>query len=178
MASLIWQNIGFTLPCQTPLKNITWTSWYVKSLATPLFIQQLVQANDYEIIQVSYYWPFVRGIHLSQVDSPHKGPAMWKMVLYHDIITNTGPVSSQKRSLPGLTLFTYNIHTLLSFQTFSLIWIESSPAPPTGSPSSQRWEHSTSWRIRIIIRGTSPSPRYTWSLTPHYGNVNLTWERT
>ena len=24
-----------------------------------------------------YYWPFVRGIHLSNVDSPHKGPVMW-----------------------------------------------------------------------------------------------------
>ena len=24
-----------------------------------------------------HYWPFVRGIHFSSVDSPHKGPVMW-----------------------------------------------------------------------------------------------------
>ena len=34
---------------------------------------------------------FVRGIHRSPVDSPHKGPVMWKMFLFDDVIMFMGP---------------------------------------------------------------------------------------
>ena len=30
---------------------------------------------------VSHYWPFVRGIHQSLVDSPHKGPVMYSFIV-------------------------------------------------------------------------------------------------
>ena len=58
--------------------DIRWVSWHLKSLATRLLVQQLVKANNKETSTCLHYWPFVRGIHLSQVDSPHKGPVMQK----------------------------------------------------------------------------------------------------
>ena len=36
--------------------------------------------------QSLHYWPLMRGIHWSSVDSPHKGPVMWKAALRHDAI--------------------------------------------------------------------------------------------
>ena len=39
-----------------------------------------------ENIQIPHYWPFVRGIHQWPVDSPHKGPAMWKTFPCNDMI--------------------------------------------------------------------------------------------
>ena len=32
------------------------------------------------------YWPFVKGIHRSPVDSLHKGPVMWKVFPFGDVI--------------------------------------------------------------------------------------------
>ena len=43
-------------------------------MAIQLFVQQHVQSMDQENIKVPHYWAFVRGIHWSPVDSPHKGP--------------------------------------------------------------------------------------------------------
>ena len=40
--------------------------------------QQLVETNNKRNIKGPYYWPFVRGINRWPVDSPHKGPEMWK----------------------------------------------------------------------------------------------------
>ena len=52
---------------------------------TQLFIHQVFQT--YKKHQIPYYWPFVRGIHLWPVDSPHKGPAMW-IAFPHDVIVS------------------------------------------------------------------------------------------
>ena len=41
-----------------------------------------------------HYWPFVMGIHQGLVDSPHKGPVMWKKFLCHVIIMNHDPPCS------------------------------------------------------------------------------------
>ena len=30
--------------------------------------------------RIPRYWPFVRGIHRSPVDSPHKGPVAWSLM--------------------------------------------------------------------------------------------------
>ena len=46
-----------------------WTSWRLKSLATLKFVQTENKGN----IQVPHYWPSVRGVHRSSVDSSHKG---------------------------------------------------------------------------------------------------------
>ena len=48
----------------------------IKSLTSPLFAQQFVQAINKENIQIPYYWPHVKGIPQWLVDSPHKGPVM------------------------------------------------------------------------------------------------------
>ena len=35
------------------------------------------------------YWPFVRGIHWSPVDSPHKGPVMWNYISSEHAVKQT-----------------------------------------------------------------------------------------
>ena len=37
-------------------------------------------------IKIPHHWPFVRAIHRSPVDSPHKGPVMRKCFTCHDVI--------------------------------------------------------------------------------------------
>ena len=44
--------------------DVIWVSWYLKSLATPLFGQQFVHTDNKESIKVPHYWPIVRGIHI------------------------------------------------------------------------------------------------------------------
>ena len=41
--------------------GITWVSWHLKSLATRLLMQQLVQANAKENIKVPHHWAFCEG---------------------------------------------------------------------------------------------------------------------
>ena len=41
------------------------------------------------IIKHAHYWPFMRGIHQSPVDSPHKWPVMQKALPCHDVIIIT-----------------------------------------------------------------------------------------
>ena len=63
----------------THCSDITWTSWHLKSLASGLFIQQLIWANNKENIKGPHYWPFVRAIHWwPNWISRHKGQIMWK----------------------------------------------------------------------------------------------------
>ena len=54
--------------------DITWASWHLKSLSTPLFVQKIIQANKRTV----YGRCFVRGIHQSMMDSPHKWPVKQK----------------------------------------------------------------------------------------------------
>ena len=44
------------------------------------------QKDNLENIKTPYYYPFVKGINRSLVDSPHKGPVKRKAVPCHDII--------------------------------------------------------------------------------------------
>ena len=69
-----------TPPLHTPdtENTLQWYKWLTKSLATQLFVQQLVQANNKGFIKCLYYWPFVRGINCSF--SLHKGPVMHKVL--------------------------------------------------------------------------------------------------
>ena len=69
------------LSCINPL---TWVLWHLKSPAISLLVQLLVQANIKGNTKGPHYWPIVRGIHWSLVDSPHNGPVMWKAFPCHD----------------------------------------------------------------------------------------------
>ena len=90
-----------SMGCQPPdhYNDITWVSWYVKSLAYQLFVQQFVKADLKEKINALHYWSFVRGIHWWPVDSPHKGPVIQKASPYHDIITS--PEDCKMSVTPG-----------------------------------------------------------------------------
>ena len=46
---------------------------------------EVFQSNNKGCIKAPHHWPFVKGIHWWPVDSPHKGPVMWKVFSYHDI---------------------------------------------------------------------------------------------
>ena len=72
---------GFSLreTCYISTQYITICHMYTMlSQITWLFVQQLVHAYNKENIKAIHYWPFVRGIHRSPVDSPHKGPVILK----------------------------------------------------------------------------------------------------
>ena len=53
---------------------LTWASWHLRSLATWLFVEQLVTNNNKRNTKTLQYRPFVRGIDKSPMDSPHKRP--------------------------------------------------------------------------------------------------------
>ena len=42
----------------------------------------------HDIEMFRHYWPFVRGIHLSPGDSPHKGPEMWSFNIPSNVCLN------------------------------------------------------------------------------------------
>ena len=67
----------------------TWNHWVTSMYIYKLFVQQLAQANEAENIKSLQHWCFVRGIHQWVVDSPHKGPVMWKAFPCHDAIMQT-----------------------------------------------------------------------------------------
>ena len=66
--------------------DVTWTSLCPKSLATRLFVQELVAADIRENIKATHHWPFVSGIHRWPMDSPHKGRIMRKVRPWRDVI--------------------------------------------------------------------------------------------
>ena len=59
---------------------------HLKSSATLLRIQQIVQAKNKENIYAQHYWLFVRGIHKWLEDSSYKEPVIWKMFPSQGII--------------------------------------------------------------------------------------------
>ena len=61
------------------------TGYCLRSSATILFVSQLIRDNTKENIKGSHQWPFVRGTHRVPVDSPHKGPVMWRSYPCHDV---------------------------------------------------------------------------------------------
>ena len=73
--------------------DITWASCHLKTPVNYLFVQQFGLANmkitikAYESkYQSLHNWPFVRGVHQSLVDSPHKGPVMRKAFPWCDVV--------------------------------------------------------------------------------------------
>ena len=68
------------------LHYVTWWSWYLKSLATELFLQQFVQANTKENTKALHYRHFVRGSHRWPVDFPQNWTVIWKVFLHHAVI--------------------------------------------------------------------------------------------
>ena len=53
--------------------DVNWASWCLKSPTVRLFLQQFPQANVEENIKHMHYRFFVKEIHQSSMDSPHKG---------------------------------------------------------------------------------------------------------
>ena len=78
---------GITRTCW---KHITvtslWARWRLKSPASRLFTQPFIQA-DRRKHQRSASLAFVRWIHRSPVNSPHKWPVTRRMFPFYDVIT-------------------------------------------------------------------------------------------
>ena len=60
--------------------------WHLKSLATQMFVQQLVQASIKATLKLCTTWLLLRENHQWLVDSPHKGPVMWIVFSCHDVM--------------------------------------------------------------------------------------------
>ena len=57
----IWHKLGIFFHISERL-HYSWSSWCIKSLATWLFVQELVQANNERNVQALHYWLFMREI--------------------------------------------------------------------------------------------------------------------
>ena len=80
------------------------------------FLNSLFRLAKKQIL-VLHYWPFVRGIHQSLVDSPHKGPVMWKGFLYHDVtLCQSHKVIDMDPTVPVRMLYKNSV--LLSFEGY------------------------------------------------------------
>ena len=78
---------------RTPFQRYTITvrcvpeaSWHLKSLATQLFVKQLVKINNKDNIKSPSYWLLVRCTHQRSVDSQHKEPAMQEALSWCHVI--------------------------------------------------------------------------------------------
>ena len=63
-----------------------WAPWHLKSPVSRFHSQPFVSGTQIKNHQSSTSLAFVSGIHWQPVYSPHKGPVMWKMFLFHDVI--------------------------------------------------------------------------------------------
>ena len=100
--------------------DITWASWWLKSLATQLFVQQLFGLPTKKISKLcvtgllggestGHQWiPLTRASRQWPVDSLYKGPIMWKSFPCHDFFMSCyGGFSSQRASKPGNISMSY-----------------------------------------------------------------------
>ena len=92
-----------------------WEQLRLKSPASRLFIQPFIQTQIKANIKAPRHWPFVRGIHRSPVNSPHKRPVMGKLVPFDDV-ENTNHLFLKKIHLkmPSVTWYIrpgLNVHT-------------------------------------------------------------------
>ena len=71
------QHIVLTATCWSERRISTEVSQITSNL-TACPTARIIQADNNSIIKGPHYWPFVRGIHQSLVDSLHKGPVMLK----------------------------------------------------------------------------------------------------
>ena len=99
--------------CLCFCSDITWALWVLKSLATGLFVQQLVKANNRDIIRALHYWPFVEGIHLWPV------PIMWKVICVQLIIDS---------NVEGFSMFWHHhvrnkSHVIIICLSFLFRWV-------------------------------------------------------
>ena len=100
--------------------DVTWASWRLKSMATRLFIPQIVQANGKESSNnPPHYWHFVMGIHRPPMDSSLEKPIMRKAFPSNDVImfTNHWDMTNMKQ----VRLVPRNEHTFRSL--FVLLWL-------------------------------------------------------
>ena len=80
---------------QNHYSEVTRASWLLRSLATKLFLKQLVQASK-KTSKLHIIGPLLKELSQGSVDSSHKEPVMWKVFPCHYIITIPSPVSSHR----------------------------------------------------------------------------------
>ena len=88
--STLWLTFLYSYCCNSRCSRFItltsqWMRWRLESPATKLFTQPFTDQRKH---QISASLAFVRGIHRSPVDSPHKGPVTLKMFPFDDVIMN------------------------------------------------------------------------------------------
>ena len=68
-----------------------WSRWRLKSPASRLFTQSLIQAQIKENIKIPCHWPLC-GEFTGPMNSSHKGPVTRKMFPFDDVIMSFCPV--------------------------------------------------------------------------------------
>ena len=85
MKSCLTNYVEFLLSVSLSVIVSAYRRCYMSVMAISLFVQQCVQVNYNESINDPHHWLSVRGVHQSLVDSPHKGPVIWKVFSCHDV---------------------------------------------------------------------------------------------
>ena len=67
--------LPYVIPKRSSMGNL------MLAVSTVSTVMPIVYDNVMAWKFFSHYWPFVRGIHRSTVDSPHKGPVVWSLEL-------------------------------------------------------------------------------------------------
>ena len=103
MSGCITHSMWSAVDMFSQYSHVKGASSRLKSQATRLFVQQLVHASYKWSPQMPHYWPCVREIRRSPVDSPHKG--------------------SIKRKSSCLDVITVEIHNSPSFHLCQSYWL-------------------------------------------------------
>ena len=90
----------------------------------------IYSGTDQRKHQSSQSLAFVGGIHQRLVNSPHKGPVMWKMFPFDDIIMQTGMRSDMLPEKNSLNFFKVNALMLIK------IWLQFVYKGPVDSKST------------------------------------------
>ena len=89
---------------------------YVDELMVPGHHQESIHTIMISWQGFPRYLPFVRGIHRSPVDSPHKGPVMWPFDILFDVSLNK-PLNKQPSwHSPSISIFVWRVSNCLWFE--------------------------------------------------------------
>ena len=100
MGGLVMLRKGNWKGLDTHYSNIAWPPWRLKSHSAWLLFQHLVQINNKANAGTHDYWPFVRGIHRSPLDSPYKGLILQKTFPHFHVMMSSCVFAIFKWVLP------------------------------------------------------------------------------
>ena len=107
-----------------PVYAIHHSDVIISAMASPgaIICSTICSGTDQRKHQSSTSQAFVRGIHWWPVDSPHKGPVMWKMLPSDDAMINMA-VNRQQAIVKPITNQLTDVYTFKIYLNTTWYWI-------------------------------------------------------